>query len=210
MNKITCTNIAKTFVVEDSNIKVLENIDLTIEKGDLVAISGQSGAGKSTTMALLQEKGFPSIGDDIANLFIQKSKVYVHPCFPNLKLWRNAFQLLNRDVKNEDKVKSDMDKYLVPMSSFHNTPTPVKRIYLLKESEDDSISFNPIQGATKMNKLKNNSYKPWMVERFNLQKSFYSRLMQIGPKIELVELIRPKNPDQLEDMLEGLIKHIKS
>jgi hypothetical protein len=35
MNKITCTNIAKTFVVEGNNIKVLENIDLTIEKGDL-------------------------------------------------------------------------------------------------------------------------------------------------------------------------------
>ena len=53
MNKITCTNIAKTFVVEGNNIKVLENIDLTIEKGDLVAISGQSGAGKSTLLHII-------------------------------------------------------------------------------------------------------------------------------------------------------------
>ena len=53
MNKITCTKIAKTFVVEGNDIKVLENIDLTIEKGDLVAISGQSGAGKSTLLHII-------------------------------------------------------------------------------------------------------------------------------------------------------------
>ena len=53
MNKITCTNIAKTFVVEGNNIKVLENINLTIEKGDLVAISGQAGAGKSTLLHII-------------------------------------------------------------------------------------------------------------------------------------------------------------
>ena len=53
MNKITCTNIAKTFVVEGNNIKVLENINLTIEKGDLVAISGHSGAGKSTLLHII-------------------------------------------------------------------------------------------------------------------------------------------------------------
>ena len=53
MNKITCTNIAKTFVVEGNNIKVLENINLAIEKGDLVAISGQSGAGKSTLLHII-------------------------------------------------------------------------------------------------------------------------------------------------------------
>ena len=63
MNKITCTNIAKTFVVEGSNIKVLENIDLTIEKGDLVAISGQSGAGKSTLLHIIASLDQASSGN---------------------------------------------------------------------------------------------------------------------------------------------------
>ena len=63
MNKITCTNIAKTFVVEGNNIKVLENIDLTIEKGDLVAISGQSGAGKSTLLHIIASLDQASSGN---------------------------------------------------------------------------------------------------------------------------------------------------
>jgi|TARA_B100000497_G_scaffold38306_1_gene44977 lipoprotein-releasing system ATP-binding protein len=53
MNKINCINISKSFVVEGNNIKVLENINLTIEKGELVAISGQSGAGKSTLLHIV-------------------------------------------------------------------------------------------------------------------------------------------------------------
>ena len=63
MNKITCTNIAKTFVVEGNNIKVLENIDLTIEKGDLVAISGKSGAGKSTLLHIIASLDEASSGN---------------------------------------------------------------------------------------------------------------------------------------------------
>jgi lipoprotein-releasing system ATP-binding protein len=63
MNKITCTNIAKTFVVEGNNIKVLENINLAIEKGDLVAISGQSGAGKSTLLHIIASLDEASSGN---------------------------------------------------------------------------------------------------------------------------------------------------
>jgi lipoprotein-releasing system ATP-binding protein len=63
MNKITCTNIDKTFVVDGNNIKVLEGINLTIQKGDLVAISGQSGAGKSTLLHIIASVDMPSSGN---------------------------------------------------------------------------------------------------------------------------------------------------
>ena len=63
MNKITCTNIDKTFVVDGNNIKVLEGINLTIQKGNLVAISGQSGAGKSTLLHIIASLDMPSSGN---------------------------------------------------------------------------------------------------------------------------------------------------
>ena len=74
MNKITCTNIAKTFVVEGNNIKVLENINLTIEKGDLVAISGQSGAGKSTLLHIIASLDEASSG----NILYDKKPIEGH------------------------------------------------------------------------------------------------------------------------------------
>jgi len=44
MNKISCINVSKTFFIENNSIKVLDNINLSPQKGELVAISGQSGA----------------------------------------------------------------------------------------------------------------------------------------------------------------------
>lgn len=63
MNKITCSNISKTFFVEGNAIKVLENINLSLGKGDLVAISGQSGAGKSSLLHIIASLDLASSGN---------------------------------------------------------------------------------------------------------------------------------------------------
>ena len=87
MNKITCTNIAKTFVVEGSNIKVLENIDLNIEKGDLVAISGQSGAGKSTLLHIIASLDQASSG----NILYDEKPIEGHTNFALSNIRLNNF-----------------------------------------------------------------------------------------------------------------------
>ena len=45
---IEIKNISKTFHQKKQAFKALHNINLTIEKGDIVGIIGFSGAGKST------------------------------------------------------------------------------------------------------------------------------------------------------------------
>ena len=87
MNKITCTNIAKTFVVESSNIKVLENIDLTIEKGDLIAISGQSGSGKSTLLHIIASLDQASSG----NILYDEKPIEGHTNFALSNIRLNNF-----------------------------------------------------------------------------------------------------------------------
>ena len=87
MNKITCTKIAKTFVVEGNDIKVLENIDLTIEKGDLVAISGQSGAGKSTLLHIIASLDVASSG----NILYDEKPIEGHTNFALSNIRLNNF-----------------------------------------------------------------------------------------------------------------------
>ena len=62
MNKISCINVSKTFFIENNSIKVLDNINLSIQKGELVAISGQSGAGKSTLLHIMASLDSASSG----------------------------------------------------------------------------------------------------------------------------------------------------
>lgn len=71
---LSCTNLGKTFTQGDYSVKVLQNIDFAIHKGERVAIVGASGSGKSTLLHLLGGLDTPTtgsvnlLGDDFANL----------------------------------------------------------------------------------------------------------------------------------------------
>ena len=71
---IDLRNIKKTYRNGDQELKVLKNINLTVEEGEFVAIMGPSGSGKSTLMNIIGMLDRPSTGEyfleneDVANL----------------------------------------------------------------------------------------------------------------------------------------------
>ena len=62
MNIIELKNIHKFFGQEKNKVHVLKGINLSIQKGDFVAIIGQSGSGKSTFMNMLGCLDVPTSG----------------------------------------------------------------------------------------------------------------------------------------------------
>lgn len=50
---ISFKNISKTYQVGDQEVKVLDDVSFTIEKGRFTVILGPSGSGKSTLLNLL-------------------------------------------------------------------------------------------------------------------------------------------------------------
>jgi lipoprotein-releasing system ATP-binding protein len=65
-------------------LKVLKGIDLTVEKAEVVAITGASGAGKSTLLHILGTLDIPDKG----KVFIDDQDVFAHPS-KGLALFRN-------------------------------------------------------------------------------------------------------------------------
>lgn len=65
---IRLNNISKTYNKGKSNAtKALKNVDLTVEKGDFLAIVGTSGAGKSTLLKIIGCIDVPTEGDYFFN-----------------------------------------------------------------------------------------------------------------------------------------------
>jgi len=60
---IKLIDISKSFMGPDENIKVLENINLKIKKGELVSLIGPSGSGKSTLLHIIALLDKPSSGE---------------------------------------------------------------------------------------------------------------------------------------------------
>ena len=67
MSLIKITDIKRDFTLGNEIINVLKGIDLTINKGEYVALMGPSGSGKSTLMNLLGCLDTPTSGQYILN-----------------------------------------------------------------------------------------------------------------------------------------------
>lgn len=56
-------NLTKSYKIGDNEFKALDNIDLSLNKGEFIVILGPSGAGKSTLLNLIGGMDTPTSGD---------------------------------------------------------------------------------------------------------------------------------------------------
>ena len=59
---VSCENLVRIYKTDETEVLALQGLDLTIEEGELVAIIGASGSGKSTFLNILGGLDKPSAG----------------------------------------------------------------------------------------------------------------------------------------------------
>jgi ABC-type lipoprotein export system ATPase subunit len=62
---ITIKKVSKGFISGKEEIKVLDGVNLKVERGDFITISGPSGSGKSTLLNIIGGLLHPDVGDII-------------------------------------------------------------------------------------------------------------------------------------------------
>ena len=77
---VEVTNLCKSYAVGRAQLQVLRGLELQVEAGEMVAVVGQSGVGKSTLLHVLGgldtwEQGSVRIGDAVLNELADQARV---------------------------------------------------------------------------------------------------------------------------------------
>lgn len=183
LEKYVLTNIFGALSYQRNSIPMHGGV--FIHEGKGILISGLSGNGKSSILTALYQKGYKLISDDITNLEVIENKVIAHPCFPRILLWKDTAEKLNIDLSSEKKLRSDMEKYLFPIDEkpLKNT-IELKKIIVLTNSEIKEQNIE-VKGLGKIESLRKNTFKPWMVKSFEKQKEHFLQLSKIANLVDL-------------------------
>ena len=137
MNKyiLNIKNLSKNFYYQNRQVKVLKNLNFSIKKGELIALTGPSGSGKSTLLHLIALMEKPSTGkiffsdknlNNLSSREINKIRKYnISLIFQNNNLISdlNVIEnvMLPLMIRNENKYKSfEKSKKILSLVNLSN------------------------------------------------------------------------------------------
>jgi ABC-type nitrate/sulfonate/bicarbonate transport system ATPase subunit len=120
-------NVSKSFLVDGSNVPVLNNINLEVKKGEFITIVGQSGCGKSTLLKLIagivpfSEGEIIRNGTPVTEPGIDCGMVFQdHRLLPWLRVKNNVGFGIRKLPRGERKRLVDGHLRLVNLEGFEN------------------------------------------------------------------------------------------
>ncbi len=119
MNILTCEGVRKVYGSGNNQVAALDGIDLTVDKGEFVAIIGASGSGKSTLLHILGSVDKPTSGKvevdgtDLSKLNQTQAAIFrrrkvglvyqFYNLIPTLTVQKNILMPLALDKKKPNK-----------------------------------------------------------------------------------------------------------
>ena len=99
-----------------------------------VAVCAHSGTGKSTTAAILGDRGYDLLTDDVLAIDLTGEAPMVLPGGAGIKLWETSAQALGRDPGAIGTIGARYTKLALPIRPI-GTPTPLRALYVLERGD---------------------------------------------------------------------------
>lgn len=177
---------------------------LEVEEGAAIAVSGDSGAGKSSLAAMAADAGLPVLGDDL--MALAPSQAVVHPGVLRLKLWAQDLHLVGLTSNGLSRVASDLDKYHVPLPPVSPGPRALRRLYMLA---DGPMGFEQLRGGAAADALMAQLYRFDVGQDVRGDKAEqFQQTLELASRIELWRFTRPRDDDGLALAFEALAEHL--
>ncbi len=168
-----------------------------------IAVSGKSGAGKSTTLAALLQRGCAMISDDITALRIgTDGQVVAVPGAAQIHLWDDAAGRLEINTSGFNRHPLSRMKAAFPTRSGRCTePSPLRRIYLLGVHHDDNLHISCLTGMDKFAALQDCIHGPFFQEEHTGAFPLFSAAAQV----DVFRIKRPEGRWTVDEVVEVIL-----
>lgn len=174
-----------------------------------VLFVGLSGSGKSTTLAALSDKGYGMVTDDIAALAVaDDGTAEIIPSFPFARLRGDAIAKLGKSKEDYSRLRSKVEKYIVPMRGFDAAPKSVQRIFLLDINEKPEIDVKPLGFTDAFYWLSYFTFRKRFYDGLQLGDFHFQRLSKFVHATPVHKIYRPDYPYMLDELIGRIVEEI--
>ena len=178
--------------------------------GRAVALLGDAGAGKSTTVAAMAMRGLPVLTDDVAALEGPGDRPMVRSGYPGVRLWpesvQNLFGAPDRLpvlTPNWDKRSLDLKR---PGYMFQEQPLPLAAIYVLADRSDglNALHIEPVRPRDALLTLVANTYVNYLLDR-DMRAHEFSYLARLVRSVPVRRVTPHKDPNRIQELCDLIL-----
>ncbi len=175
-------------------------------QGEVTAFLGDSGAGKSSMVALLGERGYRIFADDICLLEPAEGGLVASPLAGWLKLWRESFEQIGVEPQVAHRTFSGDDKYRMYLEPITSVPLRVTQFcFLVRAAEGETQArLEPLTTVAAISRLLATVYPGYMPESAAEEKRLFQQCALALAGGKAFELVMPWGWDKVGGTLDLL------
>ena len=171
----------------------------------VVLIVGQSGAGKSTTIKALGNKGHQIFTDDVCVLKLHGNKILVIPSYPMMKLWESSFDLLELgNINDHHKISLAFNKFgLFFHDKFILKWMRVSKIFnIVKSGFENGVSIQKLKGLEAFKIIGENTYRNHYIDHMKLNRLHFEMVAGLLQQSDVFKISRPDGKDSISEVIK--------
>jgi hypothetical protein len=189
----------------------IHSCSVLTDKG-AVLVMGRSGAGKSTILGGLQALELPMLADDVTALVHDTNgQPIAIPGFPAIRLWEDSLTSLGHNSEGLPQVRSDINKYYLPITDFHPEPTPIRAIVHLTASNEETVLIEEVAPGERVEILSRFIFRKNFIDGLGLRRFAFEQVAKTVDQVTMLRVTRPVTPVEPKilaaQMLDAIAKH---
>jgi asparagine synthase (glutamine-hydrolysing) len=175
-----------------------------LRSGEVIAVAGRQGAGKSTTAMGLRARGHTLLVDDTTILDLRDDGAWITPYTRNVHLLPDAAAALGVDFAALPPLAGRFGKSSFRPEDSSIDPVRLDRVVVLQAVDSAVLTRVVVRGASRTELLRRHVWRRGVAPLVLGQEAFFGSLTRLAHAVDVVVVGRPANSWTLDSVLDAI------